>query len=48
MSDHRRRVSVLATGAVSLALLASPLAAVAQDDEAMAIGQRSLPGRQPR
>ena len=35
MSDHRRRVSVLAAGAVSLALLASPLATVAQD-EAMA------------
>jgi len=36
MSDHRRRVSVLAAGAVSLALLASPLATVAQDEEAMA------------
>jgi len=36
MSDHRRRVTVLATGAVSLALLASPLATVAQDEEAMA------------
>lgn len=36
MSDHRRRVAVLATGAISLALLASPLATVAQDDAAMA------------
>jgi polar amino acid transport system substrate-binding protein len=36
MSEHRRRVAVLATGAVSLALLASPLATVAQDDGAMA------------
>jgi polar amino acid transport system substrate-binding protein len=32
MSDHRRRVAVLATGAVSLALLASPLATLAQDE----------------
>ena len=36
MSDHRRDVSVLAVGAASLALLISPLAAVAQDDEAAA------------
>ncbi len=36
MSDHRRRVTVLAAGAVSLALLASPLATVAQDEEAAA------------
>ncbi len=36
MSDHRREVSVLAVGAASLALLISPLAAVAQDDEAAA------------
>ena len=35
MSDHRRRFAVLATGAVSLALLASPLATVAQDDAEM-------------
>jgi polar amino acid transport system substrate-binding protein len=35
MSDHRRRVGVLATGAVSMALLVNPLAAVAQDDAAM-------------
>ncbi len=34
MSDHRRGVSVLAVSAASLALLVSPLAAVAQDDEA--------------
>jgi polar amino acid transport system substrate-binding protein len=33
MSDNRRRVSTLALGAASLALLASPLAALAQDDE---------------
>lgn len=37
MSDHRRRASVLATGAVSLALLASPLATLAQDDSSMAM-----------
>lgn len=33
MTDHRRRVGVLAAGAVSLALLASPLAALAQERE---------------
>lgn len=33
MSDNRRRVSTLALGAASIALLASPLAALAQDDE---------------
>ena len=36
MSDTRRRASVLALGAASLALIASPLAAVAQDNEMMA------------
>lgn len=38
MSDHRRRVAVLATGAASLALLASPLALVAQDESPAASG----------
>ena len=33
MSDNRRRASVLALGAASLALIASPLAVLAQDDE---------------
>ena len=37
MSDHRRRAAALATGAVSLALLASPLAAVAQDEAGTAM-----------
>jgi polar amino acid transport system substrate-binding protein len=36
MSDHRRRASTIALGAASLALIASPLAAMAQDDEMMA------------
>jgi len=36
MSDNRRRASVLALGAASLALIASPLAALAQDDESAA------------
>jgi polar amino acid transport system substrate-binding protein len=36
MSDHRRRVSVLAVGAASLALLVGPLAVAAQDEEVMA------------
>lgn len=33
MSDHRRGVSALAVGAASLALLISPLATIAQDEE---------------
>jgi polar amino acid transport system substrate-binding protein len=37
MSDHRRRAAALATGAVSLALLASPLAAIAQDEAGTAM-----------
>jgi polar amino acid transport system substrate-binding protein len=36
MSDHRSRVSVLAVGAASLALLVGPLAVAAQDEEVMA------------
>ena len=36
MSDHRRRVSVLTAGAVSLALLISPLATVAHEEGATA------------
>ncbi len=36
MSDNRRRVGVLALSAASLALIASPLATMAQDDEMMA------------
>lgn len=39
MSDHRRRVGVLATGAVSMALLANPLAAVAQDDTMASVSE---------
>lgn len=36
MTDLRRRVSVLAAGAATIALLTSPLGAVAQDEAAMA------------
>ncbi|MFV2064236.1 MAG: ABC transporter substrate-binding protein [Chloroflexota bacterium] len=36
MSDHRQRVGLLAAGAVSLALLASPVAAIAHNEEATA------------
>lgn len=39
MTDHRRRVAVLAAGAVSLALLASPLTAIAQDEEMAALSE---------
>lgn len=35
MTDHRRRVGIIATGAVSLALIANPLATLAQDDAEM-------------
>jgi polar amino acid transport system substrate-binding protein len=42
MSDHRRGVSVLAIGAASLALLVSPLATVAQDEEATASAGASM------
>jgi polar amino acid transport system substrate-binding protein len=41
MSEHRRHVSVLATGAVSLALLITPLATVAQDDMEMAMASEA-------
>ena len=41
MSDNRRRVSVLALGAASLALIASPLATLAQDDEMMAMASEA-------
>lgn len=36
MTDQRRRVGALAAGAVSVALLANPLATLAQDEESMA------------
>ncbi|HEY8061043.1 MAG TPA: hypothetical protein VID94_19905, partial [Acidimicrobiales bacterium] len=36
MTDHRRRVGALAIGAASIALISSPLAALAQDEEAPA------------
>jgi polar amino acid transport system substrate-binding protein len=36
---HHHRVGVLAAGAVSIALLASPLAAIAQDDEMSALSE---------
>lgn len=44
MSDHRRRVSVLAAGAVSLALLTNPLTSLAQDEAMASVGEACQAG----